>query len=159
MFKRIVLVSVLSVLSIAVFGQEKITLKEEKLSDFQPQSLFRTNNQVGYLFKVGDGEYQAVGYKGERLEEILSTNEAAYKEFKRFKRKIAIGKVGYWIGTAGLVSLPFIVQDDDTDRQVVTKLLVVISVELVGVSTWFITNRNAPKHLHNAVGIYNQALE
>ncbi|MFK7948758.1 MAG: hypothetical protein AB8G11_14290 [Saprospiraceae bacterium] len=157
MLRRIIFVSMLSILAAATFAQEKIILKEEKLSDFQPQSLFRTNNQVGYLFKVGDGEYQTVGYKGEKVEDMLSTNEAAYKEFKRFKRKIAIGKIGYWTGGAALVSLPFLIQDDDT--QATTKFLVVGAIELAGTLTWGITHRNAPKHLINAVEIYNQNLE
>lgn len=158
MFKRIVFVSVLIMLSTTIFAQGKITLKEEKLSDFQPQSLFRTNNQVGYLFKIGEGEYQAVGYKGERLEDILSTNEAAYKEFKRFKRKIAIGKVGYWVSVTGFIPL-FSIQNDDTDARAITKIIAFATLELSGTLTWIIAHRNAPKHLHNAVGIYNQGLE
>lgn len=158
MLTRIIFVSLLSILATTIFAQGKITLKTEKLSDFQPQSLYRTNNQVGYLFKVDDDEYQAVGYKGERLEEILKTNEAAYKEFRKFQRRIALGKVSYWVSGAALVSFPFLVQDDDTDVQAVTKVGIVSLLGIGSSITFAVIYRNAPRHLENAVAIYNQGL-
>lgn len=159
MFKKIVFISIFSILSVAVFGQGKITLKEERLSDLQPQMIGKTFKfQVGYLFKVDGGEYEAVGYKGERLEKLLKADEAAYKEFKKFKRKVVISKVGYYVGLSAFVAIPFIIQDDDTESEKGAKVGTVLGLSTIGLTISTITHYNSTKHLANAVEIYNQGL-
>lgn len=149
----------LFIISIAAFGQGKITLKEEKLSDLMPKSLYKTKT-VGYLFKVDDSEYQAVGYKGENIAEILKKDKEAYKEFEKFQRKTRGSKVLLGIAVAAPLIFPLTIDyDNDTDREFFGKLITMGIVSIGSSITSGILNRNAPKHLINAVEIYNQNLE
>lgn len=160
MFRKTLLIGFFSVLSLAMFGQEKIILKKETLSDLQPQLIAKTSKrQVGYLFRVGEEDFQAVGYKGSRLEVLLKENEAAYKEFQKFKRKVTVSKVAYWLSVASFVSTPLIVSENDTDAELTAKVGTTLGVALVGLTTALITNMDSTKHLENAVEIYNQNLE
>ncbi len=159
MLKQLIFIGILSMLSVATFGQDKITIKAEKLSDLVPQSFYKTKYQVGYLFKVGDGEYQPVGYKAEKLEAILKTDEAAYQEFKRFKRKNAIGKISYWAGIGGMLALTLSVDNNDSFRQAENKRIGALATLLGGTITYLLLNKNSTKHLVNAVEIYNQNLK
>lgn len=158
MFKKLIFISILSILSTVVFGQGKITLKEEKTSDLLPMSLYKTK-AVGYLFKVDEGEYEGVGFKAEKLEETLSNNPEAYKEFKKFQRKTSIGKVFYWVGSAApLVYIFSIDAKNNTDEQLIAKGITALVVTVASYTTTLVLFKNAPKHLYNAVEIYNRNL-
>jgi len=159
MFKKIAFVSLFSILSIVVFGQEKITLKKERMSDLQPQSTFKAKQPVGYLFKVGDGEYQAVGFRGENLMEVLKNDPEAYKEFKRFKRKAKLSKVFSWIGVGSALAYLVILDDNDTESQTIRKLVATGIVSLTGSISSLVLFKKAPRHLENAIVIYNRNLE
>lgn len=156
MLKKVVFISLLLILAVAVYGQGKITLKEEKASDLIPQ--WGSSYQFGYLFKVDDGEYQGIGRKGERLEDLLKTDEAAYKEFKKFKRKIVIGKAGYIVGLISVPSLYLVVQDDDEERERNAKAITAVGIAAIGTTVYIITHFTTTKHLVDAVNIYNQNL-
>ena len=152
------LICLLCICSMTLFGQGKITLKEEIASDLLPMSLFRTK-AVGYLFKVDEEDFQGVGFKGEKLGEILKTDEAAYKEFRKFQRKAAVARTCYWIGSSMPLTCFFILGYDDTDEQLIGKVVGTAVVMIGSYTTTYIMAKNAPKHLHNAVEIYNQNLE
>jgi hypothetical protein len=157
MIQRWLVVFVLFCLTTSVFAQE-ITLQEERLSDFYPQSMFRTRAKA-YVFKVGEGDLQPVGVKGRNIEAVLMQDEAAYKEFKKFKRKINGGLVPYGIGTAAYLSTPFLFNDNSTEQDIAKKSIVTLSVLTVGVVTGYIMQRRSIRNLKNAVEIYNLNLE
>lgn len=157
MFKKVVFLCLIALSSMSVFAQGEIILKAEKMSDFYPQSLWKSSGK-GYLFKVGDGDFQVVGYKGSNLEEVLKNDEAAYKELKKFKRKVNVSKAAYYIGLAGLVAFPMSINENDNDEQVRNKILATAGVSLVGSVTSLVLTLNSPKHLYNAVEIYNRNL-
>lgn len=159
MLKKIVFISLFAMLSISVFCQEKITLKEEKFSDLVPQSFYKTKYQVGYLFKIGDGEYEAIGYKAEKLEEILVTDEIAYKEFKKFKKKIAVGKVSYWLGIGSWYGLYISSQRENNSIEQRQNRFIGSFIAIIGgTTTYLVLNKSAIKSLKEAVEIYNQNL-
>ncbi len=139
-------------------AQSEIVIKAEKMSDFYPQSMGQSFLK-GYVFKVGEGDFQAIGHKAKNLEAVIKNDEAAYKEFKKFKKKVAIGKVTYWVGFIGLYSFPVVVDEYDTDAQMINKLIATVGTSLAGFTTTIILHHNAPKHLFNAVEIYNQNLK
>lgn len=159
MLKQLIFIGVLTILSTTVFGQGKITLKEEKTSDLFPMSFYKTKT-VGYLFKVEGEEYQGVGFKGEKIEEILKTDEEAYKEFRKFQRKISIAKASYWVTAVSPLAYAFSVDyDKNTEQQVIGKTITFGVVAIGGMTTTLVLFKAAPKHLHNAVQIYNRNLE
>lgn len=159
MLKQLIFIGVFALLSVATFGQDKITIKAEKFSDLVPQSFYKTKYQIGYLFKVGDGEYQAVGYKAERLEEVLKTDELAYQEFEKFKRKITVGKVTYWVSLGSSYGLYLSQNNSDTIEQRRTKWIGSLVALFGGTTAYVLINKSATKHLLNSVEIYNQNLE
>jgi len=160
MLKQLIFISLSLLLSFVAFGQEKITIKEEQLSDVSPASLYKAKNQIIYLYKVGEGDFQAIGYKGESIEEILKTDEAAYKEFKKFKRNLAFYKTFYWVGTAVPVGLLILADNENiTLDQSIATAITGLAVMIGSYTTSLVSLRNAPKHLHNAVMIYNLNLE
>ncbi len=144
-------------LTFIIHAQEKITLKTEVMSDFYPQSMFKSKVK-GYLFKVGDGDFQTVGFKGKNIEAVLKNNEAAYKEFLKFKRKINIGKVSYFVGVGALVSSPFWFSETDTDEQIKNKTIGVLVTSVVSLGLTIYLGNTCIKHLENAVVIYNSSL-
>jgi hypothetical protein len=158
MIQKWLVVFVLFCLTTSAFAQDKITLQEERLSDFYPQSLFRTRAKA-YAFKVGEDDLQPVGVKGRNIEAVLMQDEAAYKEFKKFKRKINGGLVPYGIGTAAYLSTPFLINGNDTDQDAAKKSIVTLSVLTVGAVTGYIMQRRSIRNLKNAVEIYNLNLE
>lgn len=159
MLKQIIFISIFSIVSVNLFGQEKITLKEEKVSDLMPRSLYRTN-AVGYFFKVGEGEYEAVGYKGKAIEEVLKTDTEAYKEFEKFQKKVTGAKVFAGVSIASPFGWLLSIDYDNDDAQDFARKGIVAAVVYTGsLVTSMILYRNAPKHLVNAVEIYNQNLE
>ncbi len=152
------LISLFSILYFTTFAQDKITIKVERVSDVNPLAIFQTPKQLVYLYKVGEGDFEGIGHKGNRIEEVLKTDEVAYKEFKRFKRKLAIGKTFYWAGTViplTVLALPF----DENSQQGINIAAGSLIFMLGSYTTTYLTFKNAPKHLHNAVMIYNQNLE
>ena len=68
MIQKLLVVFVLFCLTTSIFAQDKITLQEERLSSFYPQSIFK-GRAKGYIFKVGEGDFQPIGRKGENIEE------------------------------------------------------------------------------------------
>ena len=158
MIQKWLVVFVLFCLTTSVFAQDKITLQEERLSDFYPQSVFRTRAKA-YVFKVGEGDLQPVGVKGKNIEAVLMQDEAAYKEFKKFKRKINSGLVAYGVGTAAYLSTPFLINENNTDQDAAKKGAVTLSVLMVGSVTGYIIQRRSIRNLKNAVEIYNMNLE
>lgn len=157
LFKKVLFLCLIFTVSMSAFAQDKITLKEEQMSDIYPQSLWKSSGK-GYLFKVGDGDFQGVGHKGNRLEEVLKNDEEAYKEFKKFKRKVAIAKVGFYVGMGSLLAYPLAIDQNDTDEEFARKTLTICGISLTGSITSIVLNFSAPKHLHNAVEIYNRNL-
>lgn len=158
MLKNLLLIVLLSVVSLTLFGQEKITIKEEAVSDFVPQNFYKTRFQYGYLFKVGEGEYQAIGYKAENLEEVLKNDVIAYKEFEKFKQKITTSKVSFWVGYVGFFGLTLSQNGNDSIEQSRAKWIGSLVSAIGGGTAYFLLNRSAKKHLFNAVEIYNQNL-
>lgn len=158
MFKKLMLIGVFSICSMMLFGQGKITLKEEATSDLLPLSFYRTK-AVGYLFKVDGNDFQGVGFKGEKLGEILKSDEAAYAEFRKFQRKVSIAKAFYWVGASMPLTFLVITDYEDSDEQILIKAISTFTIMIGSYTTTIVLFKNAPKHLHNAVQIYNQNLE
>ncbi len=97
MIQKLLCVFVVFLITFTATAQEKIILQEEYLSSFNPQSLLK-GKAKGYIFKVGAGDFQPVGKKGVNIETTLMQDEAAYKEFKKFKRKINSGHLANGAG-------------------------------------------------------------
>lgn len=158
MIQKLLVVFVLFCLTTAAFAQDKITLQEERLSAFHPQSIFKSLTK-GYIFKVGDGDFQPVGKKGENLEAILMQDEAAYKEFKKFKRKVNGSHIAYGVGAAAYLSTPFIMDGNDSSTTLQIKGVSTAAILLAGSVSGVILHFRCTRNLKNAVEIYNRNLE
>lgn len=163
MFLSMALLSVCLLISTASYGQEKIILKAEKVADFYPKSLTKFRAK-GYLFKVGeDGEYQVIGKKGENLEAILMQDEEAYKQFKRFKRKLATGKIAFWTSTGAYLTtwgVPYNTDSSEEFRQdYQIRALIRLGAIVVGGTATILFRNRAMRNLEKAVAIYNVNLE
>lgn len=158
MIQKLLVVFVLFCLTTSIFAQDKITLQEERLSSFYPQSIFK-GRAKGYIFKVGEGDFQSIGRKGENIEAVLMQNEAAYKEFKKFKRKINGGSIAYGVGVAAYLSSPFVMDGNDSSKTLQIKGVATAATLLIGSVTGAILHLRCTRNLKNAVEIYNMNLE
>ena len=158
MIQKWLVVFVLFCLTTSVFAQDKITLQEERLSSFYPQSIFK-GRAKGYIFKVGEADFQPIGRKGENIEEILMQDEAAYKQFKKFKRKINGGSIAYGIGVSAYLSTFFIIDGNDSSETMQIKGVATAATLLIGSVTGAILHLRCTRNLKNAVEIYNLNLE
>lgn len=160
MFLSMALLSLCLLVSTASFGQEKIILKAEKVTDFYPKNLLK-GKAKGYLFKVGEeSDYQVIGRKGKNIEAILMQDEEAYKQFKRFKRKLATGKIIFWTGVGSYVTVwgtPY--QADITYQDVRNRSLIRTSILIIGGTATILLRNRAMHNLEKAVAIYNVNLE
>lgn len=163
MFLSMALLSICLLVSTASFGQEKIILKAEKVADFYPKSLTKFRAK-GYLFKVGEeSDYQVIGKKGENLEAILMQDEEAYKQFKRFKRKLATGKIIFWTSTGTYVTiwgLPYNTDSNEAFQQEYQiRALIRLGAIVVGGTATILLRNRAMRNLEKSVAIYNLNLE
>jgi hypothetical protein len=158
MIQKLLVVFSLFCLTTSLFAQDKITLQEERLSSFYPQSIFK-GRAKGYIFKVGESDFQPVGRKGESIEAILMQDEAAYKEFKKFKRKMNSGSIAYGVGAAAYLSTPFLMDANDSIETMQIKNVAAVGTLLVGTVTGLILHYRCTRNLKKAVEIYNLNLE
>ena len=163
MFLSMTLLCLCMLMINTTIAQDRIILKEEKVADFYPKSLtkFRAKS---YLFKVGeDTEYQVIGKKGENLETILMQDEEAYKQFKRFKRKMATGKIIFWTSTGTYLTtwgVPYNSDNAEAFRQdYQIRALIRLGTIIVGGTTTILLRNQAMRNLEKAIAIYNVNLE
>ena len=159
MFLSMALLSVCLLVSTASFGQEKIILKAEKVKDFYLKNIIKSKAK-GYLFKVGEDDYQVIGKKGKNLEAILMQDEEAYKQFKRFKRKLTSGKIVFWTSVGSYTTVWMTPYDNDiTYEDVRNRSLIRTGIMIVGGTTTILLRNRAMRNLEKAVAIYNVNLE
>ena len=70
MIQKLLVIFSLICLTIPSFAQDKITLQEERLSSFYPQSIFKSKAK-GYIFKVGNQDFLPINRKGKNIGEIF----------------------------------------------------------------------------------------
>jgi hypothetical protein len=154
MIQKLLFVFAIALITFTATAQEKIILQEELLSSFHPQTLFK-GKAKGYIFKVGEGDFQPLGRKGGNIEAILMQDEAAYKEFRKFKKKINAGHISYGLGAAAYLATPFSMSENDSPQVIRTKGIIGISTLVVGTVTGYILHRRCIRNLKKAVDIYN----
>jgi len=153
------LISLLIGLTFQVFAQDKIVLKEYAASEFIPTSIIRNNTTKGFIFKVGTADFRPVGILAKELEPHLRINENAFNEFKRFKKKAKGSRYALLLGYATWVATPLIMQSFGKQNTYLPILVTGVGISLTGYISFVILQKNAPKHIGNAVYLYNESLK
>lgn len=141
-----------------IFAQETITLQEEKVADFYPKNILKSWAK-GYLFKVGDSELQVIGRKGENLEKLLIQDDEAYKQFKKFKRKVTTGKVVFWLSVGTFVGESMTPYQEYTSEVSRRRSFIRLSSVVIGGTTTIIYRALAVRNLKKSIRIYNENLK
>lgn len=154
----LVLIMTLVAFATPTYAQETITLQEERIADFNPKNILKSRAK-GYLFKVGDNELQVIGRKGENLEAILMQDEEAYKQFKRFKRKLVTGKVVFWTSVGTHLGSSYWQFGDNSIEVYEEQRLIRLSAIVVGGAATIAFRALAIRNLKKSIRVYNENLE
>ncbi len=158
MKKIIVLLFCITACFTQLLAQDKIILKEYSASEFIPTSLARSNMTRGFIFKVGESDFRPVGMMAKELEPHLRINDAAFNEFKRFKNKAKGSRYALILGYATWLATPLVMQRFGKQNTYLGILATGMGVSLTGFLGFIVLQKNAPKHIGNAVFMYNESL-